>query len=284
MELNDAASSFDDEALVDAYAPTTAPFYGQTDIYDGSKRDGTTVVRRVLSVVPGSVLPDRGAVLSVAGNLQYIVGLMTYDSFSGGVIREKYILQRTQHLANIRNTLQVLSASGGVQAYAGVLWLKNAKDDRVSSESFPLYNIYFSATEAVSKRQIIDLGGVLYRVKVVNLSGSGFLVAECYQFASVIEAITYTPGAPTKDVASDTYLPQTPLVINGLQERFLSYYDNEDAGRVKFVPGDLVMSIDKTDVASPTLQDFITLDAVDWNIMDTRDTGDGTWALHLRRK
>lgn len=284
MKLSDASQAFDDEAFADSYYPSVISFYGQTDVYDGSKRDGSTVVRRILSVAPGVTIPTRGAIKSGAGDLDYIVGLKIYDSFRGTSVREKYIIQRSNHLAAILSTLDVLNGATGTEARAGTLWLKNAKDERVGSESHPVYNIYFSSYETVIKGQVIEVDGVLYRVKVVSRPASGFKIAECFEFAEVLSTITYTPSATAKDVASDSYLPQTPADIPGLRERFLSYYENEDAGRVKFVTGDELLSIRKSDVAAPVLQDYVTLGTEDWTIMDIRDPGDDTWGLHVRRR
>lgn len=284
MKLSDVSQAFDDEGFSDAYYPTILSFYGQTDVYDGSKRDGTTVVRRVLAVAPGTVIPARGALYSEAGSINYIVGLRVPDTFRGSAVREKYIMQRADHLATIQTTLQTLQGAGGVQAYTGLVWLKNTKDERVTSESYPLYNLYFSSTESLISGQIIEANSKLYRVKVVTSPASGLQVAECFEFKSLTETITYTPSSTTKDEVTDTYPAGTPSSITGLRERYLSYYDNPDAGKVKYEPGDILVSIQQSDVASPVLQDFVTLDSVDWNVMDFDDPGDSTWALHLRRK
>lgn len=283
MELADIAASFDNESFSDAYLPEQPCFLGQTDVYDGSKRDGSTVVRRVLSVAPGIEMPARLAIHSIPGGINYIVGLKIYDAFQGALVREKYILQRSTHSAVIRTTAEVLADSGGTTAKAGLLWLKNAKDERISSESTPVYNIYFTLSETIVPGNIVDLDGQLYRVKVVTLPASGFKIAECFEFEYSAAEITYTSGSTTKDIASDSYLLGLPALIQGLRERFLSFYDNPDAGRVKFETGDEVMSVLKTDVVTPNLNDEITLGVDAWRPLDIRDVGDA-WALHIRRK
>ena len=103
MRLADAASFFDNQICVDAFNPDIT-FYGQLDLFDDNKRDGTTTVRRILSVADGVVLPASGAI--ALANSVYMLGNSHEDVFQNEVIRRGYSIEQSDGPASIKTFAQ----------------------------------------------------------------------------------------------------------------------------------------------------------------------------------
>lgn len=276
MKLSIAARFFDKVLCQDVFAPTTE-FYGQLDLYDDSKRDGATVVRRVLAVAPGTIIPAR-RVLTIQGE-QWIVGAHQADSFLGALIRDKHVLQRANGLASIQSVAQVLS-TGGVSSYAGKLWVKDLKEVEMSSLLAGFFNLYLPSYETVSVGNVISVAGRLHMVRNYFLSAAGFLVAESSELpvAAVIAGsyvgTTYTP-------ATDVRGEGAPVAANVLKIRYQDDYGYATEAETKFVEGDAKAYVRKAVVATAKQGDRVVLSGASWQVVSVTDEGD-CHGLHIR--
>lgn len=281
MRLSSAARYFDNMPCTDAYSGGET-FYGQLDLYDDSKRDGTTVVRRVLSVDAAVTMPARRAV--TIHDETYVVGGIHKDSFRGEVIRQKYIVHRCDGLANVTTFDQAIRGLTGTEMYAGRLWVKDLKELEASSHLTSFMNIYAAPTETIAVGSVVSLGDRLHLVRNAFVSAAGFLVAEADQLTDdCVAAVTYTSkSAGVYDPANDT-VAGTSSAVTGIWHRWQDDYVYERMSQKEFLRGDIVMHVSKTSVATAVPGDRLTFDGTSWLVLSARDDGAGAWALHCRR-
>lgn len=276
MRLSTAAAFFDKTLCADAFDSGTT-FYGQMDVYDDSKRDGATVVRRVLSVAPGTTIPAR-RVLTIDGE-QWIVGANQVDRYSGAPLRDKYVMHRASGAASLQSVDQLLS-SGGVSTYGSRLWVKDLKEVEISSKLAAFFNVYLSTYETVTAGSVISLGGRVHMVRNFFTSAAGFLVAESDELATdAVASGTYTPRsyAPATDALADG----APVVANVLKVRYQDSYAYANQGEARYEEGDFRAFVRKAAVASAKRGDKLALSGVTHDVLSVSDEG-LCWGLHLR--
>jgi len=275
MRLAAAASRFDTTLCADASNPATT-FYGQLDLFDDSRRDGATVVRRILSVAPDVVIPA-GRVLTILGE-QWLVGMEQSDVYAGAAVRAKYVLHRADGAATIQSVAQALSA-GSTATYAGKLWVKDLKEIEVSSLLEGFFNLYLPRNVTVIAGNVIALSGNLHMVRASYLSAAGFLIAECAELASGVVAATYTSEAYSP--VTDTATP-TNTAANLLHVRYQDDYAYLTLADPKFVKGDEKGYVLKSVIATAAAGARVTIGAEVWDVISVADEG-LCWGLHLRR-
>jgi hypothetical protein len=278
MRLSTAASFFDKTVCADAFAPATT-FLGQLDVFDDSKRDGATVLRRVLSTDPSIALPAR-RVLLIDG-VYWIVGQNQDDHFNGAAIRRKYVIQRADGSVQIQTVAEAIAGAGGTATYGAKLWVKDLKEIEVSSKLTAYFNIYLPAPEAPTAGQIITLAGVLYMVRGVFKSAAGFLAAEVSELeAGAVAAATYS-SAGAYDPSSDSYTPvDTPVTV--LNMRWQDDYTYTGEASPKYAEGDRKAYVRTSEIAAAKAGDRVTIGGVVWTVLSVETEG-ACWGLHLRR-
>jgi hypothetical protein len=278
MRLAQVAKYFDKVLCQDAFN-LSSYFYGQLDLYDDSRRDGATVVRRILSVANDVVIPAR-RVLLIHGDY-WLVGMHEADSYRGEVIRDKHVLHHAQGPCTIATPAQALT-TGGVSSYGSKLWVKDMKELEVSSKLTSFYNIYLPSTEDVERGQVITLGGRVHLVRNTFVSAAGFRVAEGDELEeAAIVAGTFYPQvyAPATDSRTDG----AGVALNVLRFRFQDNYAYTAESAEKFVSGDIRAMIAKgLTAAEPAPTDRLALPDGSWSVVSVSDEGT-SWGLHLRR-
>lgn len=280
MNLTQAAKYFDKTVCVDAYGIIS--FLGQLDLYDDSKRDGITVERRILSVAPTINLPARRTLL-IEGET-WIVGGKNVDSFQGSPIRIKYVIHKASTLGSIKTPKQKLT-TGGTPVYSAAVWLKDSKDVVSSSKLFSFMNTFFALGENVVAGDILTLGVDSYRIRNVYESAAGIQIGEASTMPKdTLQAISYLAfGAQAYNAAADSYGTASPVVCNVLWERFQDSYNYESAAAPTYVPGDILMVIEKSNVLSPRAGDQITYQGVTWLVISFQDDNRTCWEVQVRR-
>lgn len=281
MNLHQAAKFFDKLVCADAYNPDNT-FVGQLDLYDDSKRDGVTVERRVLSVAPDVVMPERG-VISFEGTY-WIVGQKNIDSFMGKAIRHKYIIHNASGLGQLQTVKQLLT-TGGVLAYAAAIWVKDNKEVETSSKMYSFMNTFFANDEPVEVGKVLTLGPHRYRIKNVYPAASGVQVGEASIMppANTVSVNYSATAGQAYDPATDSYGAPVPATFNALWERFQDSYNYESASAPKFVNGDLLLVVEKSNVATPKSGDSLTLLGSVWTVISFQDDLNLCWELQVRR-
>lgn len=278
MRLKDAARYFDKLVCTDAYTPSVT-FKGQLDVFDDSKRDGATVLRRILSTSPAVTLPVRLTI--VAAGDTWMIGAGHADSFNGEDIRKKYIIHRADGAATIKTVAQALSA-GGTASYASRLWIKDLKEVDVSSSLFSMLNVYFAANEDVVVGNVILLAGRLHLVRNVYTGAAGLLIAESDELpANAVSSMIYTPRGGAYNPTTDMTTASLSITTSLLRTRFQDDYAYPNEAAPKYVKGDIRGSVLKSAVATPKVDDYATLTDGDWRVVSIEDET-LTWGLHLR--
>lgn len=276
MRLATAARHFDRTLCQDTFLPSTQ-FYGQFDVFDDSKRDGATVVRRVLSLSPSVAIPPRRVVTVL--DEQWIIGEHQDDHYRGAFLRRKYIVQRAS-AASIQSIAQALGTAGTVLTYASKLWVKDLKEAEVSSKLLGFFNIYLPSGETLAIGNLITVAGRVHIVRNTFLSAAGFLVAE----ADELELTALTVGSyvpQTYTPATDERAAGAPVALNVLRLRWQDQYAYANQAEPKYEEGDFRAIIRKADVAAAKTNDLLTLGGEPFEILAVSNEGD-CWGLHLR--
>jgi hypothetical protein len=274
MRLADAATYFDRLTCADAYNPATT-FKAQFNLYDDSTRDGVTVERRVISTAPSVAIPARRVIIVEAQ--PWLVGNVAPDYFDDAAIRYRYPVQRADGLATIKTIQQTLQGAPGTSAYAGVAWVKGAKEVDESSNIFDVLNAYFSSTETLSEHMMFSLVGRWYLVRTVFGSSAGFLTA-------VVDELP-EPVVETGSIAVRTYNPvsdshtSTNTSLQVVRMRWQSAFEYLSPASENYERGDMQAMILKA--VTPKVQDMLNLSDGAWRILAMNDEGT-YWSLHLR--
>lgn len=278
MKLANAARYFDKLVCTDAYVPAVT-FKAQLDVFDDAKRDGATVLRRILSTSPDVTLPVRLTIIA-AGDT-WMIGARHTDSFNGDDIRKKYIIHRADGPATIKTVAQALS-TGGTPSYASRLWIKDLRELDISSSLFSMLNVYLAPNETVVAGNVILLAGHLHFVRNVYSGAAGFLIAESDELpANAVSSATYTPRGGAYNPTTDVTAASAPITANLLRTRYQDDFAYQNEAAPKYVTGDIRGSVLKSVIVTPKVDDYVTLTDGDWRVVSIEDET-LTWGLHLR--
>lgn len=281
MRLDTASKYFDRTLCRDAYNPTTGlTFKAQLNLFDDSMRDGTTVVRRVLSCASTVVLPTRRT--TKIHDEVFIIGGVHKDSFDGTVVRQKYVVQRCDGLALVRTADQALRTLAGTDMYASRLWVKDLKELETSSRLSAFLNIYTAPTETVPVGSFVLLGGRWHVIRNTFLGAAGFNVCEADELPpNALTTCSYSTSG-VYDPATDTAIGSTTSVPV-LQHRWQDDYAYQMMAAERFDDGDVVAHISKVSIATAKAGDGLVIGALAYRLLSVRDDGAGAWTLHARR-
>jgi len=130
MQLAKVASYFDTVIASDQYHLPNR-IRGQLDLYDDSKREGSTVLRRVFSCTAQTCIPPRRTI--AFANKVWLVGNNHPDMFCNGIIREKYVLQEAKFCTRIQTAADVLTDKG-YPLWCDRSWIADVKELSGTSE------------------------------------------------------------------------------------------------------------------------------------------------------
>ena len=157
---------------------------------DYVKIGGTSVKRRVMSTTPDVTVPARG-VIDISGQ-RYLLSDASPDRWAGEIVRNRYVLQGADDLADITSVADLPNVAGA--SAASIEFNKYSTDERDNSRFHPQYNIYFSGTENVHTGDIVSVG---------SASGTRYyLVRDAHKsMAGPMEALSNELEAPVIDSA-----------------------------------------------------------------------------------
>lgn len=277
MRLFNVARYFDRTEVRDAYSGKFL-FRAQFDLFDDSERDATGIQRRTLSTTPTARLPSRYALEAPAG-VHWIAGaLANSDVFGNAALRAKYTLHRAAGLAKIYTPGGMILETGETLAYAGMAWMKDWREESVSSDAFAYYELFFGANESVAPGDYVLLNGETFRVRSTYLSEAGFRVAEADDLDAARTTVTVVTKSynPITDVDSDT-----STAVGALVFRFLSNYRYLQASAPKFEPGDLVCLVPQESIATVAAGSEVVYVGRTYQTVSVAAESD-CWRLHLR--
>lgn len=279
MKLSAAARYFDRQVFADPFDHDIW-FKGQLDLFDDAKRDGTTGLRRVVSVAPGTVLPSTG-VIETEGQV-YLVGERHDDVFNGSAIRSKYVTQMA-YSAKLRTLKELAANSAGTTTYADPLWVKDLKEPDESSALYPFFNVFVPTALTVPISSVITVKSENYLVRTVFTSAGGFKECECNRlYSGAVATVSYTGKGGAYDPVQDVYASSAPASVAAVVLRYEDFFNRRYESAKGMEPGDMTLAVAKTLVATPKVGDSWTLNSRKYNVLSILDDGSTSWLLHSR--
>ena len=282
MRFPSVASFFDRTAIRDAYTKVSLG-KGQLDLFDDSKRDGVTVLRRVLSTKADWNPPLRG-VVELAG-ASWMMGNSYPDQFYGATVRKRYILHRSEGLCQFLTGYELLTAgSTGMRAHASKVWVKDTKDISTTSEQQSQYVVYAPMSETLSQGLYVRFpDGTLLLARNCFPTAAGFRALECSELEpTALTTIQMVVQRATYDPVTETYAAVAPAPIPAVVTRFLDDYEFHNEKMSDAFTGDLRVRVRAVDAPQVRAGDTVALNAVQFNVLSVDSRVDSTLSLHIR--
>lgn len=285
MRLISAAAFFDKQLCSDAFG-VASDFYAQLDLFDDNKRDGTTTVRRILSVADPVVMPASGAI--ILANHVYIVGNRAdhEDVFANQVIRRGYAMQQSDGPASIKTIAQAAGGLAGVATFAAKVFVKELREEVQTSRMYPSWDIVVPIGTPVARNTVVVADGILYLCRESFITSGGFYNVQASQLSDTApQTVSYTDrSGQGYDPATDTMTSTGAVSVPALAMRYEDYYLRLSSEAPKNLPGDLCLGVAKTSVPSAGVGDEWTSAAgVKYRVQAVADDNLGAWLLHSRR-
>ena len=153
MKLHKAAKFFDRDPVKDGYTGNFL-FKGQFASYEGNQMDGTVQRRRILSIAPEIVLPDRRVVEIY--DEKWVVGTPLTDGWEGTPIRRTVICKLVTDEGWIMSPeAYVTESANTVAAKWNVEYLKNTVNTQSSSDYSPQFRTWLGLYEQIGQGWIL---------------------------------------------------------------------------------------------------------------------------------
>ncbi len=276
MRLRDVARAFNKTACYDAYTGDLA-FHAQLGLYDDTKRDSETAERRVLSVDPDVVVPDR-RVIEFDG-IKFIVGHGNLDTYRGSPLRMGYVVHEASDLATVQTLAQFCTNTPGVSAWAARTWVKNLGYSEQDSKLITFHHVHLASTEVADVSYILTLGATRYIVRTTDRGAAGTLILFCDEMPE--------PSVETGSVVHGSYNPTTDAMTTTtastrvVRVRWQSLFDYQTTKADKFGPGDQQLVVAQAAVPAPVGAKVTLSDGV-WHILSADPYG-AVWLCHAVR-
>lgn len=273
MDLFDAASYFDDVEVTEV--GTTNTWLGQLDLFDDSKRDGLSPVRRILSTSPE--IPSLVGKVVTTQNKTYIVGLSNEDQWLGDVIRTKYVLQQAQpYLAG--SILQFLQGADPM-VYLGRVWVKDQEDEKENSNPNSQYQFIHAKNGSPNIELIFD--GVSYYFTIGKRMNTTEMIGVFTEEVGENAQRTVEAFKRTYDLVTDKHTPVTLGLKSAIRVRYKLHYSHISAAFKKWEEGDQIYFLERSLVPTLDVDDTILDGQTRYRIIGKSLEG-GVIALHVR--
>lgn len=275
LTLADASCYFDQTPVTEVTSGRLL-FRGQVAPYDDSKRDSATAYRRVLSVKPGTPMPA-SLTVRILGSV-WIIGGSEVDGLSEAH-REKYVLHPSHEKFSVSRLQDYLAGAVVAQAWGDLEWVKDGKQEAITSAPAPIYNLYLPSVTDVREHDVLWTAGRAMIVSTVRLEPSGLLMAagellDTLVASATVSTRTYVP-------ATGAYTAGASTPVNCLRLRWQALYTYDSQTDAKYQEGDcnLVFPLGTTVTTAST----VTLNAKVWAVLSVETLG-GALVVHGRAK
>jgi len=274
VKLHNVAKKFDKTVASDAYTPATT-FKCQLDPLTLFSVDGTAVKRRQLSTAPDVSIPSRRAIQ--IGSQVYVIGDVSPDYHNGTPIRNNYVIQGADHLAQLNTIAAELAGTARTTSWASLDYNKHITDQRDSADYQAQYMLFFGKGESIPELVYLNSKWYLKMIGYESVSGIQSVLAN--ELAEpAFETITYTNR--TYVPATDTWT-ETTSSVKIFRVRWTEYFRYLTKASENYERGDMQVFVLKS-AATPKVSDKLTLSDGVWTILSMQDEG-LTWSLHARR-
>jgi hypothetical protein len=280
MNLRRVSRYFDDTTCTDVY-DDLFQFKAQLNVYEDSTRDSVNIDRRILSTQPDQQLPPR-RVVAIEGQ-KWVMGDFQLDTFKGQVVRNKYVLQQALAEEVIHHSLSTyLTQTEPVgKFYAGISWVKNAKQTDQTSDMEAEYQVYTSSIEKVEVYDILVFPDSVYLIEQTHTTTAGFRTIHVESISNSPELTQVTWVSSEYDPRTNSYSDEAQLVVSGLEVRWQSFFDRFSSSTEKFKFGDSVLLISKSGVPEIKPDSKLEVAGQSKMIMGVESHPD-FWAIHVR--
>lgn len=272
------ASSFFDRTGVFTPDGLVLLFYGQVSLFDDSKRDAGSAYRRVLSVAPGTVLPNP-ATVNILGQV-WLIGQREVDGLEESH-RDKYVLQSCTDLCTVSPLSEHISGittAATFQRWAGVEWVKDGKEVGSSSDTVKIYNVYLpGGTQILDKQVVAAPGGRLYLVLSTHTMPSGFMVASSALLDFPLTSAQIS--SRTYSAAAGAYTAGATVTAPCLQIRWQNLFTYDSEAEARYQEGDETLVFAQGTSIDTASQ--ITYAGRTWRAVAVDDLG-GAVTVHAR--
>lgn len=288
MKLTDAVKFSHRTSIYNAHRNGDS-FKGHISAFDDNSRDSLSTQRRIMSTVPGVVIPEQRIVK--IGNQHWIVGNKSEDLHGEEILRRKYVLHRAEELAKVSTFEQYLTGTGSRNVWASRLLVKEMKEPDESSELHGTYNIYTSKTEKLSdpawatgaidgreNNVVIEMEGHLHLVRTSSTTVGGFGMAIVDELPNPVSMMVDIDTV-VYNRATDTKTPTTTNV-KALLLRWQSKFVYLASYSPEFQRGDANMVVLKSAV-TPKAGDVVRIYGNKFRVVTVYDQG-AVWAVHIR--
>ncbi len=268
---------------------TGVSFLGHLSAFDDNSRDSLSTQRRIMSTVPGVVIPTRRIVK--IGQQYWIVGNLSEDLHGDEILRRKYVLHRADELAKVSTFEQYLTDAGTKLIWASRLLVKEMKEPDESSELHGTYNIYLSKSENILDEQwltsaidgrennvLIEMEGHLHLVRTFSTTVGGFAMAIVDELPNPVSMMVDIDTVTTNRVTEAK--TTTTVNVKALLLRWQSKFEYLAIYSPEFKRGDANMIVLKS-AATPKAGDTVRIYGIKFRVVTVYDQG-AVWAVHIR--
>lgn len=245
MTLAQASSYFDHTEVTDPYTGSLL-FRGQVEPFEDAKRDAYSAYRRVLSVAPTATIPAHRTV-DLLGE-RWIVGQGEPDGMQE-LHRRKYVLSPVTAELNVSSLSQYLAGVTAYKLWAAPYWVKDAKQESLSSEMPHTFDVFLPSP--VAARMVLWNASGAYLTLSQRPMPSGFFSAFSLQLdhAPEVAALVtrvYDPVAGAYVVANPAGVP-----VKALRVRWQNLFEQSSEADRKYEDGDVSVVLPTGTVAGP---------------------------------
>lgn len=273
------ASSFFDRTPVFDPTGSTRLFYGQVNLFDDAKRDAGSAYRRILSLAPGTVLPNPAAV-NIHGQV-WLVGRKEIDGLEE-IHRDKYGLQSCTaeySLSSLSVYVSGVVSSTTLTRWAGVEWVKDGKEIGSSSDTTQVHTVFLPIGTPIQEKQVVvSPGGTeVYLVMSAHTLPSGFVSANTVKLDAVRTTAQVTPR--TYSAATGAYTLGVAATLACLQVRWQNLFAYDTEAEARYQEGDETLVFPLGTAVNTT--SLIAYAGRTWRAVSVDDLG-GAVTVHAR--
>lgn len=282
MDLSTVAAWFDDLEVYDGYTNQLL-FSGALDYYDGTVRDSSAGWRRSVSA-QNVTLPARG-VVKVNGEY-FIAGRVVTDSFGPEGPMRKHLLLHPADGLYAFGSADAFIRGTPVQAYGALSWLKDAREEEVSSNIHAIYNLYVSEMETLHETDFLCRNissGAMFRIQGSARMPSGTVAYYVTALEpAVLQDVQYRAFTGGYDAATGLRPFAAAATVKALVERYQTNYHYQTNAAERFERADKVVTVSQQHIADPKAGELVTVGSTIYRILDKQSDGLGSWELHVR--
>lgn len=272
-ELADVSAHFDDIEVFDSYTGKFL-FRGQLASFVEAAREGSTNLKRTMSVAPDIEIPFRRMFQYFGEN--WIVGNGNVDGLYNQRMRKTYWITKAMDMVERLTPAEACLEKAGTIFGASKVFLKDTINYTSDSEYDPQWEFSVAATEQVVKGSFLVTMGKIYRVREYRLNEGGFLLATADQLDDDAKVAVDLTAVGDFDPITETFVETLTPTFGILLEPTKLFRFKSEADR-RFNAGDASLILP----VIAAVGSLVTIATVKWKILSCTPELDA-WNYHIR--